>query len=103
MQGILVYFLVDPNGLSDLVADFENRIEGGERFLENHGDAIASNMLQVFLFQLQQVLAGEQDVTPRNFARRLVDETENAEGRDGLAAPGLAHQADGFLTSHLEI
>ena len=102
MQGVFVYFLVDPNGLSDLVADFENRIEGGERLLENHGDAIASDMLQVFLFQLQQVFAGEKDATPRNFARRLVDEAENAEGRDGLAAPGFAHQADGFLASHLE-
>ena len=88
--------------LSDLVADFENRIEGGERFLENHGDAIASNVLQVFFPQLQQVLAGEKDAPPRNFARGLVDEAENAESRNGLATPGFAHQADGFLAPHLE-
>jgi hypothetical protein len=33
----------------------------------------------------------------------LADQAQNAEGRDGLAAPGFAYQADGFLTPHLEI
>jgi len=46
---------VDTQRLGDLVADGEDRIERGHRLLEDHGDAVASDIAHLRLAERQQV------------------------------------------------
>ena len=48
--------LMQAHGLGDLVADGIDRIKGGHRLLEDHGDVLAADLPHPFLAGLQQVL-----------------------------------------------
>ena len=96
-MGIRINLAVDPNRLGDLITDFKNRIEGGKRFLEHHGNTVTADALHLFVGQRQQIPAVEQDPAADNFSGRLGDKAEYTEGRNGLAAAGLSHQTDRFF------
>ena len=58
--GCAIGALVHPNRLRHLVADGEERIEGGHRILQDHGDTPAAQTAHFRLGFLQQVLAFKQ-------------------------------------------
>ena len=61
---------MQPDGLADLAADGEDRIERGHRLLEDHRDPRAANRAHLGLAQIQQILTLEDDLAADD-SRRL--------------------------------
>ena len=85
-----VHALVDAEDLSDLGADAEHRVEGGEGLLEDHGDLFPPDLAHPFFVIGEQVVAVEQDLSGDGGAIQQADERQ---GGHALSAPGFAHQA----------
>ena len=92
----LLYNLMGNDRFLDLIANGEDRIEGGHGFLEDHGDLLTPKPLERILFEIQEVFPFEEDLPPPDLSGRLRHQLEYGEGRNGLAAAGLADKADGF-------
>ena len=63
--------LVGEDGLGELAADRVERIERGQRVLEDHADAPAAHPAHVLGPQIVDALAVEQDLAAREAAGRL--------------------------------
>ena len=57
----LAHLLVGAERCRYLLADREDRVEGGHRFLEDHRDLLASGLLQLLARQAQQIASVEKD------------------------------------------
>ena len=57
------------DGLAHLLADGEDRIEGHQRILKDHRDAVAAQIAQALLGGPAQILSLEQDVAGNDLAR----------------------------------
>ena len=66
-----------PDGLADLAADGEDRVERGHRLLEDHRDLRAANMAHLGFAELQQILISKMTSPPTIFAdsgsSRMID------------------------------
>ena len=71
---------VDPQRLGDLLADREDRVEGGERLLKDHADAPPADRLHGPVVQLQQVAPAEADAAGREALGRPGDEAQHGQG-----------------------
>ena len=67
----LAHVEVQFQRLGDLAADGEHRIERGHGILEDHGDAVAANVPQLILTQLEQIAPVKPDFAVNNLAGRL--------------------------------
>ena len=94
--GAPVHVHVELERLGDLAADGEHGIEGGHRLLEDHGDAVAADVADLVLVDLEEVFALEPDFAVDDAAGRRRDEAQEGEGGDALAAAALADEADGL-------
>ncbi len=56
---------VDPQRLSNLIADREDGVERGHGLLKDHGDSSSADLLHGPFVQIQQVLTVEEDRLPR--------------------------------------
>src|SRR5262249_56313181 len=61
--------LMQPQGLGDLAADGEDRIEAGHRLLEDHTDIVAADLAHGALAELEQVAPLETYRAPHLPAR----------------------------------
>ena len=77
--------LMAPHALGDLFADSYQRIERGQRILEDVGDAIAANLLQTAERRVQQVLLAIENFAAHNLARRRGDQPKNGERGNRLS------------------
>jgi hypothetical protein len=93
---------VDAQNLGDLVANFDNRVEGRLRLLEDHRDAIAAHMSHFGLGQFEQVLVIEDDFALGNFTG-LADEPHDREQADAFSTTRLANQTKDFARVHNKI
>ena len=84
------------DGLDDLLADGEHRVERGHRLLEHHGDAGAADALHAGIGEFGERLAGEADFAGRDAGRRLRQQAHDGERGDALAAAGFADDAQDF-------
>ena len=83
--------VVHAQGLHELVADGEQRVHGGHRLLEDHGDLVAPDGPELLGRHVQEVLAVKEDL-PRGVARAPCGvELQNGHAGHGLAAAALAH------------
>ena len=75
--------VVDGDGLADLAAHFEDRVEGGQRVLEHHGDPPAPQLAHLLLGKLEEVLTLEEDLAADLGRRR--QQSEDGHRGDALA------------------
>ena len=94
MAASLVQLEVQLERLGQLPADREHRVQRRHRLLEDHRDAVAADLADLVLVQLQEVFALEEDFAGDDVARRDGDEPQEGERADALAAAGLTHEAE---------
>ena len=92
---------VGAQGLDDLVADPEQRVERGQRVLEDHADAPAAPPAHLLRGQVVDALRPEADLAARDAAGR-VDQPDHRRAGDRLAGPGLADHAEDLAAADLE-
>src|SRR5438876_4639217 len=86
--------LVQPDGLRDLLADGEDRIQRGHGLLEDHRDLFAADLPHLRGGQAEEVLAVVDDLALHDAPGRLRDEPHDAQGGDRLARTRLADDAE---------
>ena len=79
--------------LDDLLADRVARIERGHRLLEDHRHAVAAQVAQLAVRQIEQADAVEGHGAG-HFGARLRQQAHHGERRHALAAAGLADQPE---------
>src|SRR5437879_2120035 len=84
------------NGLGELLADREDRIKRGHRFLKDHRDLVAADVANLFVVELDEVVAVEDDLTRYDAAGRDRKQAQDAEGADAFAAAALADNREGL-------
>ena len=95
----LAHMLVNDKRLAYLPLHRKHRVQAGHGFLENDGDIIATNVVQLPLGYLGQVLALKHNPAAVNIAI-AVQQLQNTHGRHGLAGAGFAHDAQGLSLFH---
>src|SRR5262249_53623670 len=81
--------LMQPQGLGDLAADGEDRIEARHRFLEDHADIVAADLAHGALAELEQVPALEPYRAPDS-SGRVWPRPPTGVGAPRLSAAALA-------------
>src|SRR5215471_14738005 len=80
------------DGLDDLVADREARIERGHRLLEDHGKPVAAQIAQGLVGCPQQIESVKMD-RAGNLGGLFRQQPHDGERRHALAAAGFADEA----------
>ena len=93
--------IVGDQRFLDLVADGEHRGQSGERVLEDHGDALATDLAHLKIGLAEQFLAVVGDGALD--AGVLVQQAHDGHGGHGLAGAGLAHDAEGLAGVQVEV
>jgi hypothetical protein len=95
------YFPVQGDDLGDLLADRHRRVQRGQRVLKDHADLVAPDLAHVLFRERAQLLAFELDAAAddRAASRQQVHDRQSSHG---LAAAGLAHNADRLTSLNLE-
>ena len=91
---------VAPQRLGHLAPDRVHRIERGHRLLEDHADAIATQLAVIRIRQAYQLAAVEPDAAADDGA--LGQQAHQRERSDGLAAAGFADETQGFAALQRE-
>src|SRR6266446_3406324 len=89
----LAHGKVEFKGFGKLALDRENRVEGGHRFLIDHGNLLAADAPDLSVGQLEQILTIEDDLTAHRFARRVWNEAHDGQSAHTLAAAALSDKA----------
>ena len=90
--GVLAEVEVEADGLDQLVADREERVQAGQRVLEDGADASAADLLQPGLVQLVDALAADADLARGDAPRRL-EQAQHRHAGHRLAGTTLADDA----------
>src|SRR5215475_9599603 len=69
--------LVQAHGLSDLIANREHRIERGHRFLENHGNIVATDTTHLRWGEGQQIRPFKKNLPVNDFTWGIWDKAQN--------------------------
>jgi hypothetical protein len=85
---------MDLHRFAKLQPDSEHRVEGGHRFLEDHGDLPAAHLAHLRVAQRQQISAGKTDAAARDAAGRFGNEAQDRQCADGFAAARFADDPD---------
>ncbi len=93
--------LVLANHQLDLLPHGEDRIEGGSRILEDHGDARPTDVPHLLLAQRQNIPTIEGDPAIYDLTRGW-DQAEEREAGHRLAAAGLTHQSKDLPSSDVK-
>ena len=84
---------MQPDGLGDLVADGVDRVQAGQRFLEDHRDLVAADLAHLVFGELHQVddrpvgLAKQDLATFDPATGAELDQTHDRQRGDRLAGP----------------
>ena len=88
--------------LGQLAADLDNGVQAGHGVLEDHGDLVAPNLVELLLADLQQVLAVIDDLA--GLGDGVVGlNAQNCLGGHGLAGAGLAHNGQGLALGQVKV
>ncbi|MNW63636.1 hypothetical protein D3C74_418610 [compost metagenome] len=88
--------LMKAKRLTDLIADFEYRIQRCHRFLENHRDSVASDLPHFLRGQREQALIVKANISPHNAALSFGKQSHNRHGSHALAAAGFTNDTQCF-------
>jgi len=78
-----------PDRLTDLVADREERVEGGHRVLQDHRDALAANPAHLVIGLFEKVFSRKQHLAADDAGRRRQD-AQDRQCQRALAGARLA-------------
>ena len=92
---------VVDKSLRDLEPDREHRIEARHRLLEDHGDAVASDLAHLLFRQIEQALTLERDSALNAAVHRRYQLHDGQRG-DALARARLAHDGHCLARPDLE-
>ena len=92
---------VGPDRLDDLVADPVERIEAGQRILEDHADPLAPDAADFFRRQVIDPHARQIDLAAGDAAGRI-DQSDDGQAGDRFAGAGLADHAEHFALGDVE-
>src|SRR6185312_8758148 len=95
------HLAVRRDRLDELSPDAVERIEAGQRVLENCADALAADVPQLLRREVVDALAGEDDAPCRD-APGPVDEADDRGAGHGFAGAGFADHAQHFTGADLE-
>ena len=99
---LVVEPLVQGQGLGDLPADRQHRVQRRHRLLKDHRNVVAAHVAHLGLAKRQQVAAGEADHARYDAAGWRRHEAQHRQRRDALAAAGLADDRQGFARHDME-
>jgi hypothetical protein len=74
-----------PQDLGDLLADGDDRVEGGERLLRDQRDVSSAQAAHLALGESEQIALAEHDSTRRDVSGRRGQQPQDREGCDALA------------------
>jgi hypothetical protein len=77
---------MESQNLDDLILDAHGRVEAGHGLLENHANAVAANLLHLFLVEGDQINSFEQNAAAIDAGGRRRQETHDRLSGDALAA-----------------
>ena len=92
---------VGPDRLDDLVADPVERIEAGQRILEDHADPFAADAADFFRRQMIDPHSRQIDLAAGDAAGRI-DQPDDGKAGDRFAGAGLADHAEHFALGDVE-
>ena len=92
---VLVDVLVGLHGLGDLPTHRVDRVEGGHRILEDHGDADAADLGQLLLLETEDLAPCVGDRTGHRGV--LCQQAHGRQGGDRFSRSGLADDAQHLL------
>jgi hypothetical protein len=92
---------VRADGLLELAADGEQRVERRQRILEDGTDPATADRAQLPGRQAVDAPSFETDLTCRD-ARRRIEQAQHRRTGDGLAGTGLTHHAQHFAGCDVE-
>ena len=92
---------VGPDRLDELLADPVERVQAGQRVLEDHADALAAHLPHLLGRQVVDALAREADLAARDAARRI-DQADHRRAGHRLAGAGLADDAQDLASGDVE-
>ena len=95
------HVLVRAHCLDHLRVDAQHRVERHHRVLEHHRDARAAHLAHFLLGQADEVAAFEDDAAADDAPRRI-DQPQDREAGDGLAAARLADQSQHLARAQRE-
>ena len=87
-------WLMESDGLGELVSD---AVEGGERghgLLEDDADVASASLSELAVRELEEVGAVEEDLSGDDASWGLWDESRDGHGGDALAAAGFADESE---------
>jgi len=88
-RGLFRQIGMGPDGLDQLIADPVQRVEAGERVLENHSDPLAPDPAHLFRRQIVDPQARQIDRTAADAPGRI-DQTDHRKSGDGFSGAGFA-------------
>lgn len=92
--------LVDLEHLPELGADAEDRVQRGQRVLEDHRHLRAADPAPVVLAQGEQIAPLEDDLAAGDEPRRRVEDAHHGLGGDGLAGARLTEHRQRLTGRH---
>ena len=93
---------VQANGLLDLVADAHERVEARHRLLKDDADVLALDETHFAAGAVEQIAPVEDDLAV-DLRAVVFQKAGDGHGGDGLAAAGLADEAEGLPVLHMQI
>ena len=99
---LLAGLALQDHGLRQLLADLDDRVQAGHGVLEDHGDLVAADLVEILLGDLQKILAVIDDLA--GFGDRVARlDTQDGLAGHGLAGAGLADDGEGLALRKVEI
>src|ERR687889_1884704 len=95
------HLVVGAHSRDHLRSDFEDRIEGHHRILEDHSDLSAADLPHGLALQAGEILAVQENLAACDPPWRL-DQAENGVARHALAGTGLADEPQNTAAADLE-
>ena len=92
--GSVIQTQVSLHRLRQLAPYRQHRVQRGHRLLEDHPDAVASDIAHRLLILREQILVHKADAPAHDTARRAGNEAHDGERGDALAAAALTHQRE---------
>ena len=93
---------MDAGHFCHLISDREDGIQSRHRLLENHRDAIATDLTHFVVRKSDEILPFELDAASGFNATGRLDQSQYRKRSDGFSAPRFADDADGLSLSDLE-
>src|SRR5690554_2087131 len=92
-----------PDCLYKLITHGEERMQGGQRILEDMADGTTTQFANSPIVGLQKILALEVDRSADNAPRRRGHQPHDRHGRYRLSGTGLSHQSQALLATDVQI